>query len=195
MSAPRPPVAGASPFCDTIRVSVSSVGATTGTLVAGALVFPCTLGRTGVSDARVEGDGKTPLGCFSLRQVYYRPDRESPPETGLPVAPLRPEQGWCDDPRDPAYNREVTLPFAPSHEVLWREDALYDLLCVIGYNDDPVVPFQGSAIFLHVAPPEGRPTQGCVALEKEALRQVLALCGPRTRLCVHLDGPGDPSAA
>jgi L,D-peptidoglycan transpeptidase YkuD (ErfK/YbiS/YcfS/YnhG family) len=90
--------------------------------------------------------------------------------------------GWCDDPNDPAYNRPVTLPHPTSHERLWREDDLYDLIVVLGHNDDPVVPGLGSAVFLHIAPPEGKPTQGCVALSAKHLRQVLALVGLDTVL-------------
>jgi L,D-peptidoglycan transpeptidase YkuD (ErfK/YbiS/YcfS/YnhG family) len=37
---------------------------------------------------------------------------------------------------------------------MWREDHLYDLVLVLGYNDDPVVPGKGSAIFLHLARPD-----------------------------------------
>jgi L,D-peptidoglycan transpeptidase YkuD (ErfK/YbiS/YcfS/YnhG family) len=47
---------------------------------------------------------------------------------------------------------------------MWRADRLYDLVLVIGYNDDPVVPGKGSAMFLHLARPDFGPTEGCVAL-------------------------------
>jgi L,D-peptidoglycan transpeptidase YkuD (ErfK/YbiS/YcfS/YnhG family) len=47
---------------------------------------------------------------------------------------------------------------------MWREDHLYDLVAVLGYNDDPVVPGRGSAIFLHLARTDFSATHGCVAL-------------------------------
>jgi L,D-peptidoglycan transpeptidase YkuD (ErfK/YbiS/YcfS/YnhG family) len=155
----------------------------------GGVVFPCALGRTGILADKVEGDGGTPVGRFPLRMVYYRPDREAPPETALPISALTPDMGWCDDPADPAYNRPVALPFSASHERLWRDDALYDLIVILGHNDDPVVPGLGSAVFLHVAPPEGKPTQGCVALSKAHLRQVLTQVGPNTILEVVAPSP------
>ena len=101
--------------------------------------------------AKREGDMATPEGCFPLRRLLYRPDRESAPESGLPAAAIERDDGWCDDPADPFYNRPVTLPYPARAEALWRDDRLYDLLIVLGHNDDPVRPGAGSAIFLHLA--------------------------------------------
>jgi L,D-peptidoglycan transpeptidase YkuD (ErfK/YbiS/YcfS/YnhG family) len=50
-----------------------------------------------------------------------------------------------------AYNRLVRMPNDWSHEKMWRDDGLYDLVVVVGYNDDPPEGEWGSAIFLHVA--------------------------------------------
>jgi L,D-peptidoglycan transpeptidase YkuD (ErfK/YbiS/YcfS/YnhG family) len=171
-----------------IRVRAAA-GAVHGTLAVEDLVFPCALGRAGILRAKTEGDGGTPAGRFSLREVFWRPDRGEPPVTGLPAAPLAPEDVWCDDPGDPAYNRRVRLPFAGGHEALWRTDGLYDLLAVIGYNDAPPVARLGSAIFLHVTErgPEGlSATAGCVALAIADLRAVLALCAPETLIDIAL---------
>ena len=74
----------------------------------GGLRFRCALGKGGVkpeADKR-EGDGATPLGRYALRQVYYRVDRLAAPDTRLPLQALTPQDGWCDDPGDPAYNRQ-----------------------------------------------------------------------------------------
>ena len=112
-----------------------------GTLTYPGGTFRCALGRGGIraeADKR-EGDGATPAGCFTLRRVLYRPDRMAPPETSLPVAAIQPADGWCDDPADPAYNQPVHLPHPASHEEMWRADGLYDVVVVIGHNDDPVV--------------------------------------------------------
>jgi len=124
-----------------------------------------------------EGDGASPAGSWPLRRVYFRPDKGPPPETGLPVIALRPDDGWSDDPRAPAYNRLVTLPCHGSAERLWRADGLYDLIVELGYNDDPPLPGRGSAIFLHVARDNMAPTEGCVALAERDLRAVLKLAG------------------
>ena len=137
-------------------------------------MFRCTLGRGGVTTDKREGDGATPAGAYPLRQLLYRSDRLAPPTNALPTSPLRPRDGWCDDPDHSAYNRPVTLPLDASAESMWRDDHLYDLVVVLGYNDDPVVSGLGSAIFLHVASPEYSPTEGCIALAKEDLLTVLA---------------------
>jgi L,D-peptidoglycan transpeptidase YkuD (ErfK/YbiS/YcfS/YnhG family) len=149
-----------------------------GRLEAGGLMFRCALGKGGVAAAKREGDGATPVGCFAFRRVLYRPDRGGPPATGLPIAALAESDGWCDDPADPAYNQPVRLPFAPSHERLWRDDHLYDVIVVIGHNDDPPVPFLGSAVFMHLARPDWTATEGCIALSRPDLETLLARLAP-----------------
>jgi L,D-peptidoglycan transpeptidase YkuD (ErfK/YbiS/YcfS/YnhG family) len=135
----------------------------------------CALGRAGVSAAKREGDGATPLGSWRMRALLFRPDRfPRAPLTKLPIRALRPEDGWCDDPSDLLYNRPVALPYRARAEELWREDGLYDLVVPLGYNDDRPVPGRGSAIFLHVARPDFSPTEGCVALAREDLLAVIA---------------------
>jgi L,D-peptidoglycan transpeptidase YkuD (ErfK/YbiS/YcfS/YnhG family) len=136
--------------------------------------FRCALGRSGARAVKREGDGATPLGVVAMRRLLYRPDRENPPATGLQVQPIGPLDGWCDAPADPAYNRPVPLPYKASAERLWREDGIYDLIVPLGYNDDPVVPGRGSAIFLHLARAGYGPTEGCVALAHDDLIAVLA---------------------
>ena len=135
--------------------------------------FPCALGRGGVSEDKREGDGKTPLGVFTLRRVLYRADRRETPVTGLPVRAIRPDDGWCDDPTHGDYNTLVRLPFEATHEELWRNDSIYDVIVELGYNDRPPVPGLGSAIFLHLARPHFSPTEGCVAISRSAMDRIL----------------------
>ncbi|WP_142849200.1 L,D-transpeptidase [Telmatospirillum sp. J64-1] len=153
-------------------------------LRAGELTLSCVLGKGGIRQDKREGDGATPVGSFPLRRVLYRPDRIAPPRTALPVFPISPRDGWCDDPGHPDYNRPVTLPHPARHETLWREDHVYDLIVILGHNDDPPVPGAGSAIFMHLARPGREPTEGCVALDLPDLLRLLELCGPETRITV-----------
>jgi L,D-peptidoglycan transpeptidase YkuD (ErfK/YbiS/YcfS/YnhG family) len=149
--------------------------------------FRCALGRAGIAARKSEGDGACPQGRFALRRVLYRADRMAgPPATALPVSPIARDMGWCDDPEDPLYNRPITLPYAARHEVLWRDDGLYDLVAVLGYNDAPVVPGRGSAIFLHIARPAYEPTEGCVALARDDLLAVLAACRADTHIRIGI---------
>lgn len=145
----------------------------------------CALGRGSITPDKTEGDGATPVGRFALRRVLYRADRVVAPRTGLAdVTALDPADGWCDDPADANYNRQVHHPYPASAEKLWRADGLYDVIVVLGHNDDPPVPGAGSAIFLHVARPDYGPTEGCVALALPDLLKVLENCDNETFLTV-----------
>jgi L,D-peptidoglycan transpeptidase YkuD (ErfK/YbiS/YcfS/YnhG family) len=132
------------------------------------------IGRGGVRADKQEGDGATPLGLLPLRRVLYRADRGPPPACAVPREPLAPDDGWCDDPAFPDYNRRIHLPHSARHEELWWRDAVYDIIGVLGWNDAPVERGRGSAIFLHLARPDYAPTDGCVALSAVDLRAVLA---------------------
>ena len=135
--------------------------------------YAIALGRSGVSAQRAEGDGSTPVGRFPLRRVFYNPERMGAPVSGLPVVAISRKDGWCDDAKSPQYNQLIKLPSPDSHEVLWREDALYDVLIEVGYNDDPAIPGKGSAIFIHVMPESGY-TEGCISLRKEDLLAIIS---------------------
>jgi len=142
---------------------------TADTIDIGNRVVPCRIGRGGIASAgqKREGDLKTPSGRFALRCVYYRPDRVARPKTDLPVIALTPEDGWCDDPVHPRYNRPIKLPFDGRHEKLWREDHVYDFIIPLGYNDGvdaPIIAGAGSAIFIHLMREDGTGTEGCVVL-------------------------------
>jgi len=136
--------------------------------------FRASLGRTGITASKHEGDGATPLGLLPLRRVLYRADRIAKPRANVPAEPIAPGDGWCDDPRHKDYNRQIVLPHPASHEQLWRDDPLYDVIGVLGWNDAPIEPFRGSAIFLHVATHDYSPTAGCVALLLRDLMRILA---------------------
>ncbi len=136
--------------------------------------YRAALGRGGLVADKREGDGGTPIGLLPLRRVLYRADRVARPRAAAPVMPLGPSDGWCNDPGDVAYNTAVKLPNSVRHEALWRADPVYDVIGVLGWNDDPPRRGRGSAIFLHVARPDYAPTQGCVALGLADLLDALA---------------------
>lgn len=141
---------------------------------------PCMIGKGGLiaPTGKREGDGATPLGRWPIVGALLRPDRAGlVPPAALPWRWLRLDDGWSDDPSDPAYNRPVALPRATSHERLWRQDAAYDAIIVLGHNDAPPVPGMGSAIFFHSYnlgdDGQPRPTEGCVAIAPDAMRTIL----------------------
>lgn len=168
----------------TVRVGAANRGGHLGRLSAGPWSVPCALGGSGIRLRKREDDMATPAGVWPMRALLVRRDRLCPPRTGLPVFEISPDDGWCDDPADPMYNRPVPLPYPGRTESLWREDGIYDLVVVLGHNDSPPVPGRGSAIFFHLATPGFGPTAGCVAVERRAMTAILPHCGPATRLVV-----------
>jgi L,D-peptidoglycan transpeptidase YkuD (ErfK/YbiS/YcfS/YnhG family) len=155
-----------------------------GRLTCGPLTLPCALGRGGIRASKREGDGATPAGRFRLRRLWLRPDGGFARDCRLPWRLTRPHDGWCDDARHRRYNRPVALPFAASHERMWRDDGLYDAVIEIGWNDRPAIRGRGSAIFLHLARPGYTPTEGCVAVSRRDMRKLLPLMGPNTRIAI-----------
>jgi L,D-peptidoglycan transpeptidase YkuD (ErfK/YbiS/YcfS/YnhG family) len=143
-------------------------------LRAGGLVLRCAIGRGGISWRKREGDGATPAGRLHLLDLRVRRDRILPPLTGVPLHTIRRGDGWCDAPDDGRYNRPVRLPASASHEHMWREDHLYDVVGVLDWNVRPRTSNRGSAIFLHLARPGYVPTEGCIALAPNDLRRLLA---------------------
>jgi L,D-peptidoglycan transpeptidase YkuD (ErfK/YbiS/YcfS/YnhG family) len=155
-----------------------------GLLRCGPLTLKCALGRSGVTYLKREGDGATPAGRLRLLCLILRPDRGLRPRAILPCRVMRPNDGWCEDPRSGLYNRPVRLPNAAGHETMWRADHLYDIVGVLDWNISPRVHGRGSAIFLHLVRPGYRPTAGCIALERRDLRLLLAAVGPRAEFVV-----------
>lgn len=149
-----------------------------GLLLAGGRAIAVALGRAGPGVRKREGDGRTPVGRYRILRVLYRPDRMARPNTRLPLAAIRPDDGWSDDPADRRYNRPVKLPVSTSHERMWRDDALYDLVVVIDHNTRPRIAGHGSAVFIHAARPGFRPTEGCVALKPAELKRLVARLAP-----------------
>ncbi len=158
-----------------------------GELRWGDHIYPHTIGRSGIIAEKVEGDGGTPVGRFPFRRVFFRPERLKAFETVLPLTPITRQDGWCDDVTHIDYNRHITLPHPARHEELWRDDNLYDVILVVGHNDEPPIAGKGSAIFVHLRSPDHKPTEGCVALDREDLLQVLSQCTLDSALIVKVD--------
>jgi len=144
-----------------------------GVFALGGDRYRAAFGRGGIGTEKREGDGVTPAGLLPLRRLFYRADRIAKPRACVPVELLAPADGWCDDPAHRDYNTRIVLPHGGRHEALWRDDPLYDLVGVLGWNACPVERGRGSAIFLHVARADMAPTEGCVALALGDLLRVL----------------------
>lgn len=142
--------------------------------------FACAVGKGGIvpADRKREGDGATPAGLWPLRAGFWRADRLAKPPGPLAFTPVAPDMVWDDDPASPTYNTLQRRLAADHPERLMRDDHVYDIVVPLGFNDGPVVPGRGSAIFLHVAREGYTPTAGCVALAREDLLALLGKLGP-----------------
>ena len=105
------------------------------TLQVDDFYFKCSIGKKGTSNKKKEGDYKTPVGTFSIENLYYRKDRIIKPQTKLKCIPIRKYMGWCNDISHPKkYNKLIFIDKKISHEKLFRKDHKYDLLIPIKYN-------------------------------------------------------------
>lgn len=145
--------------------------------------YRCALGRGGVSSDKREGDGATPTGTYPLLRLFWRRDKVTSVDTMLPNQNINADDGWCDDPTHPDYNQLVKLPFGASHEHMWRDDGLYDLVIEIGHNNNPAIPGAGSAVFIHIAKPDYSPTEGCIAIARPDFFKLL----PKWSAATHIE--------
>lgn len=157
---------------------------TKGLMQVGGLVFPCALGRGGITANKREGDGGTPLAAMRLLSGYFRRDQFVAGRSRLPMSPISADLGWCEVPDDRNYNRPVKIPYGASHERMKRDDALYDACLVLDWNIRPRLRGRGSAIFFHLARPGFTPTQGCIAVTARVMARLLPQLSRRTVLKV-----------
>lgn len=167
-----------------LRVRRSPLSAARGILQAGPLRLRCALGRSGTTAFKREGDGATPFASMALLSAISRPGRLAGLNPALPTRRSRPDSGWCDAPTHACYNRPVRFPFHASAETLQRGDRLYDLVVVLDWNISSRRRGRGSAIFLHVAHPDYRPTEGCIAVSPLDMRRLRPFLRPGMRLVV-----------
>ncbi len=169
-----------------IRVRVRPGSRIRGILLAGHAAIPVVLGRAGIRANKLEGDGATPRGRFRLQRLWWRADRSPPAATLLPARRISPDIAWCEDPAGRRYNRPFRRSPGDTGDRLWRDDSLYDLMIEIDHNTRPRTARRGSAVFVHIARPQGSPTAGCIALRTADLRRLLARLGPGTRLDIEM---------
>ena len=129
----------------------------------------CAIGSNGLVKNKKEGDFSTPIGTFYFNKIYYRADKLKEANFMINSAAIKKNDGWCDDQKSKFYNQYIQFPFVESAERLYRDDDIYDIICVLNYNTSPIISGLGSAIFLHVARPNFVGTEGCIAIEKKAL--------------------------
>lgn len=150
--------------------------------------MPCAVGRGGIHLDKHEGDLASPIGIWRLTGLYWRADRLRRPRTGLSTCPLGPQQGWSEDPADPAYNCAIRHPHAYAADRMARGDVLYNVCVTTDQNSNPPVPGKGSAIFLHLWRKPRHPTAGCIAFQRRDLEWILGRWTTRSRLIIRARG-------
>ena len=149
------------------------------------LKFRCALGKGGVKKKIIEGDNITPKGIFKIIKIYYRPDKIKKIKTLIKKIKIKKNMGWCDDPNSDFYNKQIKLPTKLSHEKLYRNDNLYDLIAVLNYNTNPIIKNKGSAIFMHIGKDSYKKTKGCIALKREHLIMIISKIKKNTKIKIN----------
>ena len=148
------------------------------------LKFKCAIGKAGIRKKKKEGDNITPKGIYKIIKIYYRDDRIKKISSKFKLIKITKKMGWCDDPKSKKYNQLIKLPNKYSHEKLYKKNNTYDLLLVLDYNMKPIVKNKGSAIFIHVAKRNYKPTAGCIALKKKDLLKLSKIIKLSTKILI-----------
>ena len=155
------------------------------TLLFDDFMFRCSIGKKGLTKNKIEGDKKTPIGIFSLGNLFYRKDRNPKPLTKLKCVPIEKNMGWCDDFKsNKYYNKLIKSSKNVRHEKLFRRDYKYDYVIPINYNTKKTVVGKGSAIFIHLTK-KFQPTSGCIALNKKDFLILLKLINKNTKIKIN----------
>ena len=146
----------------------------------------CSIGKSGLTNSKKEGDLRTPSGTYQLGILYYRKDRVGLIRTKLKKKVIKKNMGWCDDPRSKKYNREICFPFNYGAEKLYKKNRTYDIFINIKYNYSPVKKNKGSAIFLHLKDKNYKPTKGCISVSKKDFLKLLPLIRKSTKIIIKI---------
>ena len=145
----------------------------------------CSIGKSGLTFSKKEGDLATPKGLFKLGSLYYRKDRIKSFKSKIKKSIIKKKMGWCDDIRSKKYNQEISFPFKFGAEKLYRKDNIYDIFINIKYNHFPILKGKGSAIFLHLTNKKYIPTSGCIAIQKRDFIKILPLINRKTKIRIR----------
>ena len=106
----------------------------------------CAIGKRGIGYKKKEGDLITPKGRYKIKYILYRKDRVKKIYSKI---------------------KKIAI------ENLYKKENIYDIVIVLNYNMNPIIRNKGSAIFIHVARKNYQKTEGCVAIKKKHLIQII----------------------
>ena len=151
------------------------------TLLFDEFEFKCSIGAFGFTSDKYEGDKKTPIGIFSLGDLYYRSDKVQKPKTKLKCIKIKKNMGWCNDIDSKFYNKKIKIKKKVRYEKLFRNDYKYNYLIPIKYNWVNPKKNKGSAIFIHLTK-NYNPTAGCIALSLKDFLILVKLIKKNTKI-------------
>ncbi len=154
------------------------------TLIVDEFKFKCCIGKNGTNKHKIEGDRTTPQGIFTISKLYYRADRKKKPSTNLKIIRIKKKMGWCDDPKSKLYNKQIKIKKFIKSEKLFKRDNSYDYFLLINYNTNKIIPYKGSAIFLHLTK-DYKPTAGCIALKEKDFYILLKIINKNTKIRIN----------
>ena len=146
----------------------------------------CVVGKRGIGYKKKEGDLITPKGEFKIKYLLYRKDRIKKIQSKIKKIEIKKNMGWCDDPKSKNYNKLVKLPSKFNYEKLYKKKNIYDIILVLNYNMQPIIKNKGSAIFIHVATKDYRKTEGCIALKKKDLLEIIKKIKKNTKVKIEI---------
>lgn len=133
------------------------------------------IGKHGLGKTR-EGDGKTPIGIFTMQQAF---GIQADPGTRLPYTKVNSQHYWVDDVNSRYYNRMIRKDRAAadwnSGEHIVDYPVQYAYAIAVDYNLD-CVKGAGSGIFFHCS--ANKPTAGCVAVPERTMSAILQQIQP-----------------
>jgi len=154
------------------------------TLIVDDFKFKCSIGKRGTISQKKEGDQTTPIGKYKIGKLYYRADKVPKPQTSLNTKIIKKTMGWCDDPLNKFYNKEIKINNKIKCEKLYRKDYKYNYFIVIEYNTKKIIPHKGSAIFLHLTK-NYRPSAGCITLSEKDFLILIKIINKKTKININ----------
>tara|TARA_B100000989_G_C19480090_1_gene444743 strand:+ start:385 stop:897 length:513 start_codon:yes stop_codon:yes gene_type:complete len=148
-------------------------------------VFECFIGLNGIGKKTREGDKKTPIGIFRINYILYRKDKIRNLKCNFKKIPISHSTIWSTDSRDTMYNQMRKKGFYFEHEKMFRNDNCYDLVVVLDYNTKLTKKFKGSAIFLHCKEKNRNFTDGCIAMNKHELLEILKILPKSCKIIIQ----------
>lgn len=142
------------------------------------------IGKNGLTNDKIEGDGKTPIGEFKLGAILTT-HPEGINKNGLKYTKITENMYWVDDSKSKYYNQLVDIKEVKkdwdSAEHIIDYPIQYEYLVEIKTNPNNI-PQKGSAIFLHCT--NNSPTAGCISINSQIMKKIIENISKDTKIII-----------